>query len=137
MSEASIGPEGATEAAATALVALRAQGIHKAFPGVRALHDVDFDLRAGEVHGLVGENGAGKSTLVKIITGAYDADAGRVVAFGHEVRHGDPRAQRRAGIAAIYQELTIVPEMSAAANVFLGRPQRRGLLISRSDTHRA
>ncbi|MCW3013387.1 MAG: transporter related protein [Solirubrobacterales bacterium] len=116
---------------------LRAQGIHKSFPGVRALHDVDFDLRAGEVHGLVGENGAGKSTLVKIITGAYDADAGLVEAFGHEVRHGDPRARRRAGIAAIYQEPTTVPEMSAAANVFLGRPQRRGPFVSRSDTHRA
>ena len=117
--------------------ALRAQGIHKSFPGVRALHDVDFDLRAGEVHGLVGENGAGKSTLVNIITGAYDADSGLVQAFGHEVRQGDPRARRRAGIAAIYQDVTIVPEMSAAANVFLGRPQRRGLLVSRSDTHRA
>jgi rhamnose transport system ATP-binding protein len=116
---------------------LRAQGIHKSFPGVRALHDVHFDLRAGEVHGLVGENGAGKSTLVKIITGAYDADAGLVEAFGHEVRHGDPRARRRAGIAAIYQERTIVPEMSAAANVFLGRPQRRGPFVSRSQTHRA
>ena len=117
--------------------ALRAEGIHKSFPGVRALHDVDFDLRAGEVHGLVGENGAGKSTLVKIITGAYDADSGLVEAFGHEVRHGDPRTRRQAGIAAIYQEVTIVPELSAAANVFLGRPPRRGPFVSRSDTHRA
>jgi rhamnose transport system ATP-binding protein len=118
-------------------VVLRARGIYKSFPGVRALHDVDFDVRAGEVHGLVGENGAGKSTLVKIITGADDADAGLVEAFGREVRHGDPRARRRAGIAAIYQELTIVPEMSAAANVFLGRPQRRGPFVSRGDTQRA
>jgi ABC-type sugar transport system ATPase subunit len=107
------------------------------FPGVRALLGVDFDLRVGEVHGLVGENGAGKSTLVKIITGAYEADAGRVEEFGCKVRHGDPRARRRAGIAAIYQEPMMVPEMSAAANVFLGRPQRRGLFVSRSDTHRA
>jgi ABC-type sugar transport system ATPase subunit len=118
-------------------VALRAQGVHKSFPGVRALHDADFDLRAGEVHGLVGENGAGKSTLVKVITGAYAPDAGLVAAFGHEVRHGDARAGRRAGIAAIYQDATIVPEMSAAANVFLGRPRRRGPFVSRSDTHRA
>jgi ABC-type sugar transport system ATPase subunit len=117
--------------------ALRAQGIHKSFPGVRALHDVDFELRAGEVHGLVGENGAGKSTLVKIITGAYDVDAGRVEAFGHEVRHADPRARRRAGIAAIYQEPAIVPELSAAANVFLGRPRRRGPFVSRSATRGA
>jgi ABC-type sugar transport system ATPase subunit len=118
-------------------VALRARGIRKSFPGVRALDDVDFDLRAGEVHGLVGENAAGKSTLVKIITGAYEADAGVVEAFGHEVRHGDPRAGRRSGIAAIYQEPTIVPEMSAAANVFLGRPPRRGPFVSRSQTRRA
>jgi rhamnose transport system ATP-binding protein len=137
LSEARTQPGAATAAAASAFVALRAQGIHKSFPGVRALNNVDFDLRAGEVHGLVGENGAGKSTLVKIITGAYAADAGRVEAFGHELRHGDPRARRRAGIAALYQELTIVPEMSAAANVFLGRPRRRGVFVSRSDTHRA
>ena len=137
MSEARTGPGNATEAAAPASVALRARGIQKSFPGVRALRDVDFDLRAGEVHGLVGENAAGKSTLVKIITGAYDADAGVVEVFGHEVRHGDPRAGRRSGIAAIYQELTIVPEMSAAANVFLGRPHRRGPFVSRSATHRA
>ena len=137
MSEAGTQPGAPTEATASTFVALRARGIHKSFPGVRALRDVDFDLRAGEVHGLVGENGAGKSTLAKIITGAYDADAGRVDAHGHEVRRGDLRGRRRAGIAAIYQELTIVPEMSAAANVFLGRPQRRGLFISRSDMHRA
>ncbi|MDX6728336.1 MAG: ribose transport system ATP-binding protein, partial [Baekduia sp.] len=137
MSEARIEPEGATGAAAAASVALRAYGIHKAFPGVRALQDVDFDLRAGEVHGLVGENGAGKSTLVKVIMGAYDPDAGLVEAFGQEVAHGDPRARRQAGIAAIYQELTIVPEMSAAANVFLGRPRRRGPFVARAETRRA
>jgi ABC-type sugar transport system ATPase subunit len=118
-------------------VALRAQGINKSFPGVRALHDVDFDLEAGEVHGLVGENAAGKSTLVKVMTGAYEADAGVVEVFGREVRPGDPRARRRSGIAAIYQEPTIVPEMSAAGNVFLGRPHRRGPFVSRSATHRA
>jgi rhamnose transport system ATP-binding protein len=136
LTEARPEPGGATEAVATALAALRAQGIRKSFPGVRALHDVDFELRAGEVHGLVGENGAGKSTLVKVITGACDADSGRVEAFGREVRHGDPRARRRPGIAAIYQDLTIVPELSAAANVFLGRPKRRGPFVSRADTGR-
>jgi rhamnose transport system ATP-binding protein len=137
LSEATSGPDSAAEATITASVALLAQGIHKSFPGVRALHDVDLDVRAGEVHGLVGANGAGKSTLAKIITGAYDADAGRVEAFGHEFRHGDPRAQRRAGIAAIYQEPTIVPELSAAANVFLGRSPRHGPFVSRSATRRA
>ena len=101
------------------------RGLSKTFPGVRALKDVDFELRPGEIHGLVGQNGAGKSTLIKILTGAYEADSGTVEIFGHRLGHG-PRAQARAGIAAIYQELTIVPEMSAAANVFLGRPLRRG-----------
>jgi ABC-type sugar transport system ATPase subunit len=115
---------------------LRAQGISKTFPGVRALRDVDFEVGAGEVHGLVGENGAGKSTLVKVITGAYEPDAGVVEAFG-EARQADPRAVRRAGIAAIYQEPAIVPELSAATNVFLGRPHRRGPFVSRSRTQRA
>jgi ABC-type sugar transport system ATPase subunit len=137
VSDASTEPGDATEVAATGSVALRAQGVQKSFPGLRALNDVEFDLRTGEVHGLIGENAAGKSTLVKVITGAYDADAGVVEAFGQAIRHGDLRARRRSGIAAIYQELTIVPEMSAAANVFLGQPHRRGPFVSRSDTHRA
>jgi ABC-type sugar transport system ATPase subunit len=118
-------------------VALRAQGITKSFPGVLALRGVDFDLCAGEVHGLVGSNGAGKSTLVKIITGADDADAGSVEVFGQYVRHGGPRARQRAGIAGLYQELEIVPELSAAANVFLGRPRRRGWFVSGAATRRA
>jgi ABC-type sugar transport system ATPase subunit len=113
----------------TAAVFVR--GLSKSFPGVQALKDVNFELRCQEVHGLVGQNGAGKSTLVKILTGAYGADSGSVEIFGRAMADHDPRAQRRAGIAAIYQELTIVPEMSAVANVFLGRPQRRGMLISR------
>jgi len=90
-------PEPAAVATATAPVALRARGIHKSFPGVRALSDVGFDVRAGEVHGIVGQNAAGKSTLVKILTGACDADAGTVEAFGRELSRGDPRASRRAG----------------------------------------
>ena len=118
-------------------VVLRAHGIQKAYPGVRALRDVDFDLLAGEVHGLVGENAAGKSTLVKIITGALAPDAGVIEAFGRVVPHGDPRARQRSGVAAIYQEPSLVPEMSAAANVFLGRPHRRGPFVSHSETRRA
>jgi rhamnose transport system ATP-binding protein len=112
-------------------VALRARGIHKSFPGVRALHDVDFEIRAGEVHGLVGENGAGKSTLVRIMTGADHADAGRVEVFGHALRGADRRSAQRAGVGAIYQDLAVVPELSAAVNVFLGRPPRRGHTVSR------
>jgi rhamnose transport system ATP-binding protein len=137
LSEGRIRPGGAAEEAATGSVALRARGIQKSFPGVCALQGVDFDLWVGEVHGLVGGNAAGKSTLVKIITGACDADTGLVEAFGGEVPRGDPRSRRRSGIAAIYQEPMIVPQMSAAANVFLGQPHRRGPFVSRSATNRA
>ena len=117
-------------------VALRATGISKSFPGTQALEDVNFELLDGEIHGLVGENGAGKTTLVKIITGAYAADAGSVEVFGERLEPGDPRAHKRAGIAAIYQDLTIVPGMSVAGNVFLGRPRRVGPFVSRALTHR-
>jgi ABC-type sugar transport system ATPase subunit len=117
-------------------VALRATGISKSFPGTQALEDVSFDLLAGEIHGLVGENGAGKTTFVKVITGAYTADAGSVEVFGERLEPGDPRAHKRAGIAAIYQDLMIVPEMSAAGNVFLGRPRSVGPFVSRAHTQR-
>jgi ABC-type sugar transport system ATPase subunit len=117
-------------------VALRATAITKSFPGTQALEDVSFDLLEGEIHGLVGENGAGKTTLVKVITGAYAADAGSVEVFGERLEPGDPRAHKRAGIAAIYQDLTIVPEMSAAGNVFLGRPRSVGPFVSRARTRR-
>jgi ABC-type sugar transport system ATPase subunit len=122
---------------ASAPVALRAQGIDRSFPGVRALHDVDFDVRVGEVHGLVGENGAGKSTLVRIMTGADQAGAGRVEVFGHALPPADPRAAQRAGIGAIHQDLAVVPELSAAVNVFLGRSPHRGPFVSRAKTRRA
>jgi ribose transport system ATP-binding protein len=117
-------------------VALRATAISKSFPGTQALENVSFDLLTGEIHGLVGENGAGKTTLVKVVTGAYSADAGSVEVFGHRLEPGDPRAHKRAGIAAIYQDLTIVPEMSAAENVFIGRPRSVGPFVSRSLTRR-
>jgi ABC-type sugar transport system ATPase subunit len=94
-------------------------------------------VAAGEVHGLVGENGAGKSTLVKIITGAYAPDSGTVEVFGEQLALGDPRAHQMAGVAAIYQELSIVPEMSATANVFLGHPRRIGPLVSTAANRRA
>jgi ABC-type sugar transport system ATPase subunit len=117
-------------------VALRATAISKSFPGTQALDDLSFDLLVGEIHGLVGENGAGKTTFVKIITGAFPADTGSVEVFGEILELGDPRAHKRAGIAAIYQDLTIVPEMSAAGNVFLGRPRSVGPFVSRSRTER-
>lgn len=101
-------------------VVLRATGIRKAFGGVQALKGVDFELRAGEVHGLIGENGAGKSTLIKIITGAHQADDGRLEVGGSLVATNDPVISRSLGIAAIYQQPALFPDLSVAENIALG-----------------
>ena len=101
-------------------VVLRATGIRKAFGGVQALKGVDFELRAGEVHGLIGENGAGKSTLIKIITGAHQADEGRLEVNGRVVAANDPVISRSVGIAAIYQQPALFPDLSVAENIALG-----------------
>ena len=104
--------------------------ISKAFPGVQALKDVSFDVRGGEVHALIGENGAGKSTLLKILSGAHQADSGAISINGRETVIDNPRAARQLGIAIIYQELTLIPWLSAAHNLYLGRETRfgRGIL---------
>jgi ribose transport system ATP-binding protein len=113
--------------------ALRMQGIRKAFPGVIALDGVDLDVTEGEVHVLLGENGAGKSTLMKILSGAHQRDAGTIWVNEREVRIATPRDARDAGIAIIYQELTLVPQLAAAENIFLGREPTRGLgLVNRA-----
>jgi ABC-type sugar transport system ATPase subunit len=117
-------------------VVIEARRVSKRFPGVQALTDVDFELRQGEVHGLVGQNGAGKSTLMKVVSGVHTPDAGQVLVDGEELRHGSPRASREAGIAVIYQELTIAPEMSAADNVFLSGADRPAGWRSRSRLRR-
>ncbi|MEV8308579.1 sugar ABC transporter ATP-binding protein [Streptomyces flavidovirens] len=110
---------------------LRIEGIRKTFPGVVALDSVDFDLRRGEVHVLLGENGAGKSTLIKMLSGAYRPDSGRIIVGGEEVRvHGAQDAERL-GIATIYQEFNLVPELTVAENIFLGRQPRRFGMIDR------
>jgi ribose transport system ATP-binding protein len=101
------------------------EGIHKKFPGVIALGSVDLEVRPGEVHVLLGENGAGKSTLMKILSGAHTKDAGRIYVDGTERDVHNPREAREMGIGIIYQELTLVPEMSAAENIMLGREPRR------------
>ena len=105
------------------------RGIQKRFPGVHALRGVDFDLRPGETHGLIGENGAGKSTLMKILTGAYAPDEGSIEVFDRAIPAGDPIGAHRAGIAAIYQDANIVPMLSPVANVFLGQTLSRGGLL--------
>ncbi|MFE8966113.1 sugar ABC transporter ATP-binding protein [Streptomyces albogriseolus] len=110
---------------------LRIEGIRKTFPGVVALDGVDFDLRRGEVHVLLGENGAGKSTLIKMLSGAYTPDAGRITVGGEEVRISGAQDSEKLGIATIYQEFTLVPDLTVAENIFLGRQPRRFGMIDR------
>ncbi|WP_077964503.1 sugar ABC transporter ATP-binding protein [Streptomyces tsukubensis] len=110
---------------------LRVEGIRKTFPGVVALDGVDFDLRAGEVHALLGENGAGKSTLIKVMSGGHRPDAGRVLVDGREVSVRGARDAERFGIAAIHQEFNLVPELTVAENIFLGRQPRRFGVVDR------
>ncbi|MGW2964529.1 sugar ABC transporter ATP-binding protein [Streptomyces sp. NPDC001220] len=111
--------------------------LSKTFPGVRALSDVDFTARAGEVHALVGENGAGKSTLIKVLTGVYRPDHGEVTYDGEPVRFTTPLQAQQAGISTIYQEVNLVPLMSVARNLFLGRePLGRLGLIDFRRMHR-
>ena len=96
-------------------------GIDKSFPGVHALSNCRFDLKAGEVHALVGENGAGKSTLMKILAGVYQKDAGQILVRGREVDFQNPREALHSGIAMIHQELNLVPHLSVAQNIYMGR----------------
>lgn len=109
---------------------LKMRQITKTFPGVTALNRVDFCCREGEIHGLIGENGAGKSTLMKILAGAYDADSGSIVFDGKDCRFASPDDAQQAGISTIYQEFTLLPNMSVADNIFLGREILRGGLVN-------
>jgi len=115
---------------------LQMSGISKHFPGVRALDEVSFDLRPGEVHALLGENGAGKSTLIKIISGAYLKDGGEVLINGEKVEIGNPHHAQELGVATVYQEFNLVPFLSVAENIFLGRQPLRGRVISVIDRPR-
>jgi len=115
---------------------LEMSGIVKSFPGVQALRGVGLRVQAGEVLALLGENGAGKSTLMKILGGAQRADAGTVRIDGCEVGLGSPVAAARAGIAVIHQEFNLVPGLSAAENIFLGRETTRAGFVARADERR-
>jgi len=108
---------------------LRMDQIDKRFPGVHALDHVDFDLYAGEVHVLLGENGAGKSTLVKILSGSIPMDEGRITIHGKEIHSLTPALSRELGIGMVYQELSLVPSLTVAENIFLGQPPRNNLGI--------
>jgi ribose transport system ATP-binding protein len=104
---------------------LRMTGIVKRFPGVRALDGVDLDVRAGEVHCLLGQNGAGKSTLIKVLAGAHEPDEGEVSWRGEPVRLASPQVSMDLGIATIYQELDLVPGLTVTENIFLGHEASR------------
>ncbi len=107
------------------LVSLR--GLSKSFAGVQALDKVSFELRAGEVHALMGENGAGKSTLMKVLAGIHARDAGEIEVEGRAVDVASPRAAQALGIGIVHQELNLMRHLSAAQNIFIGREPRRGL----------
>ena len=108
---------------------LVARGLVKRYPGVLALDDVGLTVRGGEVHAVAGENGAGKSTLMKVLAGAVSPDAGTLAIDGQAVRFTSPHAAHAAGIRMIHQELSLVPQLSVAENVFLGaEPSRRGVV---------
>ena len=103
--------------------------ISKSFPGVKALDNVHFELRAGEVMALLGENGAGKSTLVKILSGVYTRDSGTLEIFGKEYGNLTPKQAQQLGVAIIHQELNMCPDLTVAENMFLGRELKKGLVL--------
>src|SRR5437763_7162768 len=120
----------------TALLEIRK--LSKSFPGVKALQEVDFAVRRGEVRGLMGENGAGKSTLIKVLTGVYPRDAGTIRLDGTEVHANSPKDAERLGISTVYQEVNLIPHLSIAENICLGRqPTRFGVIRWRAIARRA
>ncbi|HUT35037.1 MAG TPA: sugar ABC transporter ATP-binding protein [Planctomycetota bacterium] len=114
---------------------LEMHGITKRFPGVLALDGVDFSMRRGEVHALMGENGAGKSTLIKVLTGVYPRDAGEIVFDGQAIAPRSPLEAQHLGISTIYQEVNLVPHLSVAENIFLGRQPGRAWWIDWRAIH--
>jgi simple sugar transport system ATP-binding protein len=117
---------------------LEIRGLVKSFPGVKALQGVDFTVRCGEVHGLMGENGAGKSTLIKILTGVVPRDAGTISLSGQEIHPRSPKAAEALGISTVYQEINLLPHLSVAENICLGRqPTRFGVIRWREMARRA
>ena len=110
---------------------LRTEGLSKFFPGVKALDNVNFSLRRGEIMALLGENGAGKSTLIKALTGVYHADRGAIWLEGREISPKNTAHAQQLGIGTVYQEVNLLPNMSVADNLFIGRSQPRcGRLVA-------
>ncbi len=117
-------------------ILLEMKNISKIFPGCKALDNVDFTVRKGTVHALMGENGAGKSTLIKILTGVHVAEEGTMSFDGKKVKFHTPKEAQNGGISTIYQELDLIPELSIAENIFLGRELMNGKFISWKETVR-
>src|ERR671920_2083057 len=115
---------------------LEVHGVVKSFPGVRALDGVDLDVRAGEVHCLLGQNGAGKSTLIKVLSASYQPDEGEILWEGRPVALPTPQSAMRLGISTIYQELDLVPGLSVAENIFLGHELSSAGMSQRGSTNR-
>ncbi len=113
--------------------ALQALGIDKSFSGIQVLDQVDFSVRRGEVHGLMGENGAGKSTLIKILTGAYTKDAGKILIDSEEVMINSRQDAAACGISVIYQELSVVESLSVAQNICLGQEKTKGIVLAERE----
>ena len=104
---------------------LQLRGITKIFPGVKALNNVQFDLKAGEIHALMGENGAGKSTFIKVIMGVHQAEEGEMLLYGEKVNFKNTKDAQKAGIAAIYQHVTAYPHLSVAENIYVGHLKKK------------
>src|SRR5918998_1267349 len=116
---------------------LEVHGVVKSFPGVRALDGVDLDVRAGEVHCLLGQNGAGKSTLIKVLAGAHTPDEGSITWDGAPAHLSSPLAAMQMGVATIYQELDLVDGLTVAENVFLGHERSRGGFVRAGEARAA
>ncbi len=108
---------------------LEMKNIIKTFPGVKALKGVDFKVKQGEVHALMGENGAGKSTLIKVLTGLHPKDSGKIIFNGQSINPSTPLEAQELGISTIYQELNLIPHLSIYENIYLGREPKKGKLI--------
>ena len=119
---------------------LKMRNIHKTFPGVVALSNVDFTLRAGEIHALMGENGAGKSTLIKVLTGVEEFERGQIFIDGIDgpVINKSPQEAQMNGISTVYQEINLCPNLSVAENIFIGREiKKRGRIDWKAINKRA
>ncbi|MCT4596056.1 MAG: sugar ABC transporter ATP-binding protein [Anaeromicrobium sp.] len=111
-------------------ILLKMTNIKKTFPGVKALDNVNFNLREGEIHALMGENGAGKSTLIKVLTGVHKLDEGNINLLGEDLIPKSPHHGQRVGISTVYQEINLCPNLSVCENIFLGRQPKKGKVIN-------